>query len=117
MFGKMGDLMNLVKNASQIQERMKAMQEELQRRTHEADAGGGAVTVRVNGRGEVLAVQIRMESVPSGDAELLEEFVKSAVNAALRKNQEAIQAEMAGLAAGMNLPALGNMLGVPPPGD
>lgn len=111
MFGGLGDLMGLVKQAKSMQEKMKTMQEELARRTHEADAGAGAVTVRVNGKSEVLSVRIQPDAVKPDDVETLEEFVKSAVNAALRKSQEAMQAEMSQMTAGLNLGGLANMLG------
>lgn len=111
MFGTLGDIAGLFKQASQMKERMRTLQEELAKRTHEADAGAGDVTVRVNGRGEVLAVKIRPEAVNPGDIETLEELVRAAVNAAVKKSQEAAQAEMAQITAGLNLPGLNAMLG------
>ena len=77
MFGALGDLAGLLKNARQMQDKFKAMQEEMARRTFEADAGGGAVTVMVNGRGEVMAVKFQPEAVNPQDVESLEEFDRS----------------------------------------
>jgi len=111
MFGALGDIAGLLKQARQMQEKMKSLQEELARRTFEADAGAGAVTVRVNGRNEVLSVKLQASAVSPQDTESLEELIKSATNAAQRKAQEAIQAEMSQLSAGLNLPGLANLLG------
>lgn len=115
MFGALGDIAGLLKNARQMQEKFKTIQEDLARRTYEADAGAGAVRVTVSGRGEVIAVKISPEIVNPQDTETLEELIKAAMNAASRKSQEAMQAEMSQLTAGMNLPGLANMLGMQPP--
>lgn len=115
MFGALGDLAGLLKNARQMQEKFKTMQEELARRTYEADSGAGAVRVTINGRNEVVAVKLTPDVVNAQDIETLEELIKAAVNAALRKNQEAMQAEMSQLTSGMNMPGLANMLGMTPP--
>ncbi len=108
MFGKLGDMMGLMKQAAQMKERMQQIQAELASREYEADAGGGAVTARVNGRGELLAVKIQPDA--ARDVEMLEDLVRAAVNAALRKNQDATRDEMAKLTAGLNLPGLEQML-------
>lgn len=117
MFGGLGDLMGLVKQAKSMQERMKTLQEELARKVYEADAGAGAVTARVSGKGDVLSIKIQPDAVKPGDVESLEEFVKAAVNAAVRKSQEAMQAEMSQMTAGMNLGGFANLLGGQTPTD
>lgn len=108
MFGKLGDMMGLMKQAAQMKERMQQIQAELASREYEADAGGGAVSARVNGKGELLAVKIQPDA--ARDVEMLEDLVRAAVNAALRKNQDAAREEMAKLTAGLNLPGLDQML-------
>lgn len=108
MFGKLGDMMGLMKQAAQMKERMQQIQAELASREYEADAGGGAVTARVNGRGELLAVKIQPDA--ARDVEMLEDLIRAAVNSALRKNQDATRDEMAKLTAGLNLPGLEQML-------
>lgn len=108
MFGKLGDMMGLMKQAAQMKERMQQIQAELASREYEADSGGGAVTARVNGRGELLAVKIQPDA--ARDVEMLEDLIRAAVNAAMRKHQDAARDEMAKLTSGLNLPGLDQML-------
>jgi DNA-binding YbaB/EbfC family protein len=106
MFGQLGDLMGMMKKAKQMKEQMDQLKAELAARVHEADAGGGAVVARVSGQGELLAVKINPDLIKSGDVEMLEDLIRAAVNAALRKNQEAMQQEMQRLTAGLGLPGM-----------
>ncbi|MEE8171057.1 MAG: YbaB/EbfC family nucleoid-associated protein [Phycisphaerae bacterium] len=116
MLGALGDIGGLFKQAKEMQQKVKTLQEELAKQTFDADAGAGAVAIRVNGRGDVLSVSIRPDAVNPQDVESLEELVKAAANAAHAKSREAAQAEMSKITAGMNLPGLGGMLGLKPPG-
>jgi len=110
MFGPLGDMMGLMKKAKQMKEQMDQLQAEMAARVHEAEAGGGVVTARVNGKGELLGVKIQPDAVRSGDVEMLEDLVCAAVNAAMRKNQEAMQQEMSRLTAGLGLPGMDSLL-------
>ncbi len=95
---------NLMKQAQQMQERMKKLQEEAANKTVEASSGGGMVTVVANGRQEVLSIKIDKSVVDPGDLEMLQDLVTAAVNEALRKSQELMKEEMGRLTAGMGLP-------------
>jgi len=95
---------NLMKQAQQMQERVKKLQEEAAGKTTEASSGGGMVTVVANGRQEVLSIKIDPSVVDPKDIDMLQDLVTAAVNEALRKSQELMKAEMAKLTAGMGLP-------------
>lgn len=95
---------NLMKQAQQMQEKVKKLQEEAAGKTVESSAGGGMITVVANGRQEVLSVKIDPSVVDPNDIEMLQDLVAAAVNEALRKSQELMKEEMANLTAGMGLP-------------
>ncbi|HEX9021806.1 MAG TPA: YbaB/EbfC family nucleoid-associated protein [Nitrospirota bacterium] len=97
-------LSNIMKQAQQMQERMKKLQEEAGNKTVEASAGGGMVTVVANGRQEVLSIKIDPSVVDPKDIEMLQDLVTAAVNEALRKSQDLMKEEMGKLTAGMGLP-------------
>jgi DNA-binding YbaB/EbfC family protein len=93
-----------MKQAQQMQERVKKLQEEAGNKTVEASSGGGMVTVVANGRQEVLSIKIDKSVVDPGDVEMLQDLVSAAVNEALRKSQELMKDEMGRLTSGMGLP-------------
>jgi DNA-binding YbaB/EbfC family protein len=95
---------NLMKQAQQMQERVKKLQEEAAGKTIEASSGGGMVTVVANGRQEVLSIKIEPSVVDQNDIEMLQDLVAAAVNEALRKSQDLMKEEMAKLTSGMGLP-------------
>ncbi len=97
-------LNNLMKQAQQMQERVKKVQEEAGNKTVEATSGGGMVTVVANGRQEVLSIRIDKSVVDPQDVEMLQDLVSAAVNEAIRKSQELVKEEMSRLTAGMGLP-------------
>ena len=101
-----GNLGNLMKQAQQMQEKLLKMQEELATRTIEASAGGGMVTVTVNGKSEVMSIKIEKEVVDPEDVDMLEDLVAAAVNEALRKAQEMMQEEMSKVTGGLKIPGL-----------
>jgi DNA-binding YbaB/EbfC family protein len=95
---------NLMKQAQQMQERVKKLQEEAAGKTVEASSGGGMVTVIANGRQEVLSIKIDSSVVDPQDIDMLQDLITAAVNEALRKSQDLMKDEMAKLTAGMGLP-------------
>ncbi|MDA8098658.1 MAG: YbaB/EbfC family nucleoid-associated protein [Nitrospiraceae bacterium] len=97
-------LNNLMKQAQQMQERVKKLQEEVGNKTVEASSGGGMVTVVANGRQEILSIKIDKSVVDPADIDMLQDLVTAAVNEALRKSQELMKGEMGRLTAGMGLP-------------
>lgn len=96
----------LMKQAQELQERMAKMQEEAAQKTVEATAGGGMVTVIVNGRQEVLSIKIDPEVVNPGDVDMLQDLIIAAVNDGIRKTQETMAEQMKGMTGGMNIPGL-----------
>ena len=77
-----GNMNNLMKQAQAMQKKMQDMQKEIENSEFEASAGGGAVTVRVSGKKEILGINIKKEVVDPDDVEMLEDLVLSAVNEA-----------------------------------
>ena len=101
-----GNMQQLMKQAQAMQKKMQDMQKEIESAEFEASAGGGAVTVRVSGKKEILGINIKKEVVDPDDVEMLEDLVLSAVNEALRKADEETESKMGKLTGGMNIPGL-----------
>lgn len=93
----------MLQQLQQMQARMAKMQEELDEATVTGTAGGGAVSVTVNGQQKVMAVSIEPEVMEEG-AELLADMVLAAVNDALDKSRELAAKQMGQLTAGLGLP-------------
>ncbi len=111
MFGSLGNMAGMLKQVQEMQKQMKQMQEQLAEMTFEADAGGGAVTATVNGKMDLVKVQIQPESLKAEEREILEDLIVAAAGAASTKARQAAQEEMAKITGGLNLPGLGGMLG------
>lgn len=97
---------NIMKQAKKIQEKIAQMQIELESKTVEASAGGGMVTVVVNGKFEILSLKIDKEVVNPEDVEMLEDLIIAVVNEGIRKAQEMTSAEMSKITGGFNIPGL-----------
>ncbi|HZR92427.1 MAG TPA: YbaB/EbfC family nucleoid-associated protein [Gaiellaceae bacterium] len=105
------DLNKLLRQAQQMQAQMAKVQEELANETVEASAGGGLVTVKATGAGQVSEVKIDPKAIDPDDPELLEDMVLAAVNEALRSAQSLAQSKMGaatglGDLGGLGLPGL-----------
>ncbi len=98
-----GQLAGLMKQAQQMQENMKRMQEQLASVEVEGEAGAGMVKVVMTCRHDVKRVSID-PSVLADDKEMLEDLVAAAVNDAVRKVESTVQEKMAGMTAGLPLP-------------
>lgn len=111
MFGNLGALASLMRHLPKLQEKADQFKRRLGELTAEGQAGGGAVTAKVNGLRQLLKVTLNDDALK--DRELLEDLIVAAVNQAFEKVQEQVQAEMAkmtsdlGLPPGMGLPGLG----------
>ena len=97
---------NIMKQAKKMQERMVELQEELATKSVEATAGGGMVSVRVNGKFEILSLKIEKEVVNPDDVEMLQDLIVAAVNEGIRKAQEMAASEMGKITGGMQIPGL-----------
>jgi DNA-binding YbaB/EbfC family protein len=104
MFKGIGNLMSLLSNQGKIQEEVQKFQASVGNITAEASSGAGYVTVKVNGRMEVLSVRISDEALKLGDREMLEDLVAAAVNQALTKVRAQLADESAKMAANIGLP-------------
>ncbi len=105
-FPGMGNMNNLMKQARKMQEQVLKMQEELEKKTVEASAGGGVVTVVASGKKEIVEIKINPEVVDPDDIEMLQDLILAATNEALRKADEMVQNEMSKIAGGMGIPGL-----------
>ena len=94
------DMNKLMQQAQQMQEQMARVQEELAQETVEASAGGGLVTVKATGAGEIAEIKIDPRAIDPDDPELLEDTVLAAVNEALRSAQALAQSRL-GAATGL----------------
>lgn len=101
-----GNMNNMLKQAQKMQENMQKMQQELEAKEIEASVGGGAVTVKVNGKKEVIGITIKPEVVDPDDIEMLQDLVLSAVNEALRSIDDMQASQMNKVTGGMNIPGL-----------
>ncbi len=102
-----GNMGNLMKQAQKMQKDMERLQAELQERTVEATAGGGAVTVVVSGKKEIKEITIKPEVVDPDDVEMLQDLILAVVNEAIRKADEMVNSEMSKITGGMGgLPGL-----------
>ena len=102
----LGNPMDLMRKAQEMQATMQRMQDESAKQTVTADAGGGMVSATVNGRMELLKVRIdRAKIDPAADTELLEDVITAAVAAAQAKAAGMMQDRMRQMAADAGLPA------------
>lgn len=106
MKGLPGGMAQLMKQANQMQMRMKKAQEELATKEYEATSGGGAVKVKVNGDHMMLALTIDPEVLKAGDVEMLQDMILSATNEAVKTARDTSAKEMEKITGGMNIPGL-----------
>lgn len=106
MKGFGGGMQNLMKQANQMQARMKKAQEELATREFEGTSGGGAVKVVAFGDSRIKAVEIQADVMSAGDKDMLQDLVVTAVNEAIRLAKTTSEQEMAKITGGFSLPGM-----------
>jgi DNA-binding YbaB/EbfC family protein len=94
---------NLQQLMSQAKQQYEALQKKMQETVVEASSGGGTVTVKMDGRKQLLSLQIDPEAVKAGDLEMLQDLITAAVNEAGRKVDHAMQSTLGGMLGGMGL--------------
>lgn len=104
--GGMGNMQKMMKQMQKMQKDMAKAQEELIVKTIEGSAGGGMVTVTINGNKEVTDVVIKPEVVDPDDIEMLQDLVLAATNDALKKMDDLTNETMGKFTKGMNLPGM-----------
>lgn len=106
-----GNRNNLMKQAQRMQKQMEEKTKELEDKEYEASAGGGAVTVKVSGKKEIISVKLTKEVVDPEDIEMLEDLILAAANEALRKMEEESSEVMGQVTGGLG--GLGGLGGFP----
>jgi nucleoid-associated protein EbfC len=94
---------NLQDMMSMAKRQYEEIQKKMQDTVVEGSAGGGSVTVKMNGRKQLLAIMLDPEAVKSGDVEMLQDLVTAAVNDAGRKVDDAMQSTVGGMLGGLGL--------------
>jgi len=106
MKGMPGGMAQLMKQANQMQMRMKKVQEEMAKREFEGTSGGGAVKVKVNGEHLIVGLTIDPEVIKSGDAEMLQDLILTATNDAIKIAKDTNNKEMEKVTGGMPVPGM-----------
>ena len=101
-----GNFGDMIRQAQEMGQNLKARQEELGAKTFEVSVGGDMVRMTFNGRSEALSIAIDPEVVNSEDMDMLQDLVLSAVNEGVRRSQQMMQEEMSKLAGGINIPGI-----------
>ena len=96
----------MIKQAQKMQQEMLRMQEEMENKTYSATAGGGMVTATVNGKHELVNLEINPEAVDPDDVEMLQDLIIVAVNDAMKQADEDSMNQMGKITGGMNIPGL-----------
>lgn len=100
---------NMMQRIQKMQEEMAKTQAAVEEADFTACAGGGAVEVTVSGKHEVKAIKMNPDVVDPEDIDMLEDLLLAAINEAMRKADEKMEAEMGKLTGGLNIPGMGGM--------
>jgi DNA-binding YbaB/EbfC family protein len=103
----MADFLGMMKQAAQLQSKMKEMQDQLDHIEVEGISGGGLVSVRMTAKMEVKAVKIDPSLIKPDEREILEDLLVTAMGDARRKAEAAMQDKMQALTGGLSLPGMG----------
>lgn len=104
--GGAGNMQKQLAQVQAMQRKMEELQAELEEKEIEATAGGGAVSVTVNGRHEIKNISLKPEVVDPEDVEMLQDLIMVAANEAMRQIDEMTQNEMGKLTGGLSIPGL-----------
>lgn len=98
---------NIQELMSQAKKQYEVLQKKMQETIVESSSGGGSVTVKMDGRKQVLSIKIDPEVAKSGDLEMLQDLITAAFNGAGKKVDESVQSVMGGMLGGMGMPGIG----------
>ena len=101
-----GGLQGILDMAQKIQSEMGRVKSEAEQKIVEGSAGGGVVTVKMNGAMQTLSVTIDPSAVNPEDVAMLQDLVRAAVNEAVRKAKDLLQSDISQLTGGLNIPGL-----------
>ena len=93
----------MMKQAQQMQEKL---QKQMETTVVDATAGGGMVSVKMNGQKQLLSIQIDQEVFAGGDRDMLQDLIVAAVNEGIRKVDETMQSQLGSLTGGLKIPGL-----------
>ncbi|TCK62192.1 YbaB/EbfC family nucleoid-associated protein [Seleniivibrio woodruffii] len=102
------NIQQMMKQAQKMQKKMEEAQAEAALEVVEATAGGGMITVKVNGKQEIVGITIEKDVVDPNDVEMLQDLILAAVNEGLKKSQEVVQQKMSAVTGnlGINFPGM-----------
>ena len=106
MGGGAPNMQALLRQVQKTQEEVAAKQEELDSREYDVTAGGGVVTVKINGKKEILSIDLKPEIVDPDDIETLSDILVAAVNEAIKRVEDVNNAEMAKITGSLNMPGM-----------
>jgi hypothetical protein len=97
---------NIQELMSQAKQQYEILQKKMQETVVEGSAGGGTVTVKMDGRKQVLSIKIDPEAVKAGDLEMLQDLITAAINGAGKKVDDSMHSVMGGMLGGMGIPGI-----------
>ncbi len=100
------NMQQIMRQAQKMQKKMEEAQEEAANQVVEASAGGGMVSVKVNGKQELLEISIEKDVVNPDDVEMLQDLIVAAVNEGMKKSQQIMQDKLQGITGGLNIPGM-----------
>ena len=104
--GRGNSMQSLIRQANQMQAKMKQLQEELSEKEYQSSSGGGAIQVTIKGENHISALNISPEIFKEADAEMLQDMLTTAINDALDTAKKDQDAEMAKITGNMNIPGM-----------
>lgn len=106
MGGGPQDMNSMIRQAQKMQENMEELQADLDAREYDISAGGGVVSIKINGKKEITEIIIKPEIVDPDDIEMLQDILIAGVNEAIKKVEETNSAEMGKITGNMNIPGM-----------
>jgi DNA-binding YbaB/EbfC family protein len=100
------NMQGMIKQAQKMQEDMQNLQAELEQREYDIKAGGGVVSLRINGKKEVLSLEVAPEIVDPDDIETMTDIIIAAVNEGIKRVEDTNNEEMSKITGGMGIPGL-----------
>ena len=104
--GGAGNMNAMLQQAQKMQEDMAAKQEELEAREYDISAGGGAVNLKINGKKQILSLDIAPEIVDPDDIETLSDILIAAVNEAIKRVEDTSNDEMSKITGALGMPGI-----------
>lgn len=100
------DINKMLRDFQKMQSKVMKAQSDLKAQSYDAEAGGGMVKVAMNGKGVLTMIKINPDAVDKDDVEALEDLIMAAINAAVKKKDDAAQSSLNDITGGMKIPGL-----------